>query len=193
MRFGSLDFIIMVGGELVWAQTAIQSLPSIVLDHKRLGSQLGVSLGPQQSRKNQRRLAPSSDNDVARPSGKSHLSLERHVRSALTAFPYGLRNAVATACHLMALRMVQTPTNSKFMGVIEHDAESLHKLLIEEPESSSSSGSSMGSHHPSQECFMVDTSEGHVESVSEGDATPTANPDMRDGGKAAAASHVRTE
>ena len=115
------------------------------------------------------------------------------MRSAPTAVPYGLRNAAATACHLMALRMVKTPTNSEFVGVIEHDAESLDKLLIEEPESSSSSGSSMGSHHPSRECFMADTSEGHVESVSEGDATPMANPDVRDGGKAAAPSHVRTE
>jgi len=183
----------MVEGELVWANTAIRSLPSTALDHKRLGRQLGVSLGPQQSRKNQCCLAPSSDNDVARPSRKSHLSPERHMRSAPTAFPYGLRNAAATACHLMALRMVQTPANSEFMGVIEHDAESLHKLLIEEPESSSSSGSSMESHHPSRECFMADTSEGHVESVSEGDATATANPDMRNGGKAVAPSHVRTE
>ena len=65
MRFGSLDFIIMVEGELVWANTAIRSLPSTALDHKRLGRQLGVSLGPQQSRKNQRCLAPSSDNDVS--------------------------------------------------------------------------------------------------------------------------------
>ena len=47
---GSLDFIIMVEGELVWANTAIRSLPSTALDHKRLGRQLGVSLGPQQSR-----------------------------------------------------------------------------------------------------------------------------------------------
>ena len=52
MRLGSLDFIITVGGELERAHTAIQSLPSIVLDHKRLGRQLGVSLGPQQSREN---------------------------------------------------------------------------------------------------------------------------------------------
>ena len=65
MRFGSLDFIIMVGGELVRAHTAIQSLPSIGLDHERLGRQLGVSLGPQQSRENRRRLALSNDNDVA--------------------------------------------------------------------------------------------------------------------------------
>ena len=65
MRFGSLDFIIMVGGELVRAQTAIQSLLSIVLDHTKFGRQLGISLGPQQSRENQHRLALSNDNDVA--------------------------------------------------------------------------------------------------------------------------------
>ena len=65
MRFGNLDFIIMVGGELVQAHTTIQSLPSIVLDHKRLGRQLGVSLGPQQSRESQRRLALSNDDNMA--------------------------------------------------------------------------------------------------------------------------------
>ena len=37
MRFESLDFIITVGGELVRAHTAIQSLPSIGLDHERIG------------------------------------------------------------------------------------------------------------------------------------------------------------
>ena len=47
VRFGSLDFIITVGGELLRVNTAIRSLPSIALDHKRLGRQLGVSLGPQ--------------------------------------------------------------------------------------------------------------------------------------------------
>ena len=47
VRFGSLDFIITVGGELVQANTAIRSLPSTALDHKWLGHQLSVSLGPQ--------------------------------------------------------------------------------------------------------------------------------------------------
>ena len=79
VRFGSLDFVITVGGELVRAQTAIQSLPSIVLDHKRLGRQLGVSLGPQQSTENQRRLALSNDDNMAQPSGEGHLSPVRHV------------------------------------------------------------------------------------------------------------------
>ena len=131
------------------AHTAIHSLPSIVLDHKRLGRLLGVSLGPQQSRENQRRLTLSNDDNVARASEEGHLSLEHHVRSALTAFPFGLLNTTATACHFVALCMVQPPTDSEFMGVIEHDIESIHKLLTEEPESSSSSDSSRGSHHPS--------------------------------------------
>ena len=137
MRFGSLDLVITVGGELVRAHTAIHSLPSIVLDHKRLGRQLGISLGPQQSKENQRRLTLSNDNDVARPSGEGLLSPERHVPSgegllSPTAFPFGLHNTAVTAGHLVALRMVQLPTDSEFMGVIEHDMESLHKLLTEE-------------------------------------------------------------
>ena len=48
--FGSLVFIITVGGELALAHAAIQSLPSIDLNHERLECQLSVSLGPQQSR-----------------------------------------------------------------------------------------------------------------------------------------------
>ena len=71
------------------------------------------------------------------------------MRSTLTMFLFGLRNTAATACHLVALRKVQPPTDSEFVGVIEHDTESIHKLLTEEPESSSSSESSRGSHHPS--------------------------------------------
>ena len=46
MCFGDLDFIVMVGGELALAHAAIQPLPSIGLDYRRLGRQLGVSLGP---------------------------------------------------------------------------------------------------------------------------------------------------
>ena len=119
--------------------------------------------------------------------------MERHVRSALMAFPFGLRYAAATACHLVALCMVQPPTDSEFVGVIKHDTESLHKLLTEEPGSSSSSDSSRGSHHPSRECFMAETPEGRVESVSGEEATPAGNPNGRNGGEAAAPSYVRME
>ena len=47
VRFKSLDFIVTVGGELALAHATIQSLPSIGLNHERLGRQLGISLGPQ--------------------------------------------------------------------------------------------------------------------------------------------------
>ena len=46
VRFGDLDFIVMVGGELALAHATIQPLPSIDLDYGRLERQLGVSLGP---------------------------------------------------------------------------------------------------------------------------------------------------
>ena len=46
VRFGDLDFIITVGGELTLAHAAIQPLPSIDVDYGRLERQLSVSLGP---------------------------------------------------------------------------------------------------------------------------------------------------
>ena len=85
------------------------------------------------------------------------------------------------------------PMNSLFVGVIEHDMESLHKLLTEEPGSSSSSDSSRGSHHPSRECFMTQTLEGHVQSVSREEATPMGNANARTEGEVVAPSHVRME
>ena len=46
VRFGDLDFIITVGGELALVHAAIQPLSSIGLDYGRLECQLGVFLGP---------------------------------------------------------------------------------------------------------------------------------------------------
>ena len=79
--------------------------------------------------------------------------------------PFCLRNTAATVSHLVARRMVLPPTNSEFVGVIKHITESLHNLFIEEPGSSFGSDSNKGSHHPSRECFMMGTPEGHVESI----------------------------
>ena len=45
VRFGDLDFIVTVGGELALTHATIQSLPSIGLNNERLERQLGVSLG----------------------------------------------------------------------------------------------------------------------------------------------------
>ena len=62
-------------------------------------------------------------------------------------------------------------------GMTEYVAESFHDLLAGESGSPSDSDSSRGSHHPSRECFMAGTPEGHVESIHEGEATPTSDLD----------------
>ena len=56
--------------------------------------------------------------------------------------------------------------------MLDYDHESLHDVLNVQVDDSSSDS---GSHHPSQECIMADTPEGHVHSASGGDnlsATP---------------------
>ena len=64
------------------------------------------------------------------------------------------------------------PTMDKeFMGMADYVVESFHDLLTRDSESISDSDSSRGSHHPSHECFMVATPEGHVESICEVEAT----------------------
>ena len=63
------------------------------------------------------------------------------------------------------------------MGMTEYVAESFHDFLVGASESPSSSDSSGGSHHPSHECFMVGTPEGHVESIHEEEATLTNDLD----------------
>ena len=110
MRFGDLDFIITLGGELALTHTAAPSLPSIDLSRLRLEGPPGNSLGPQSSRE-------ASHNVTLCPKGP--------IWSAPTAFPFGLRNAAATAGHLLAPRMVQSPTDIEFMGAIKHDTETL--------------------------------------------------------------------
>jgi len=90
-------------------------------------------------------------------------------------FPFGLRNAVATVSHLVAQRTILSPSNNEFIGMIESVTESLQGLLAEGLGSDSGSNSSRGSHHPSRECFMAETSEGHVESVSAEETTPVGN------------------
>ena len=67
--------------------------------------------------------------------------------------------------------------NDEFVEMTEYVVGSFHDLLIEESESPSDSDSSRGSHHSSRECFMVGTPEGYVESIHEGEATPTNDLD----------------
>ena len=84
---------------------------------------------------------------------------------------FGLRNTAETIGHLVAQRTPRSPANDEFMGMTEYVAESFHDLLVGESESPYGSDSNRGSHHPSHECFMVGTPEGHVESIHDEDAT----------------------
>ena len=100
---------------------------------------------------------------------------------------------MATVSHLVAQRAIPFPMNNEFVGMIESVTKSLHSLLTEGPGSDSGFDSGRGSHHPSQECFMAKTSEGHVESASKEEVTPVGN--LGDGAKggAAAPPHVGVE
>ena len=109
------------------------------------------------------------------------------------AFPFGLRNPAATVSYHVAQHAISSPTNNEFVGMIESVTESLHGLLAEGPGLDSGSDSGRGSHHPSQECFMAKTSEGHVESASEKEVTPAGNLGDETEGGAAAPPHVGVE
>ena len=98
---------------------------------------------------------------MAQPVGGEPLSLEYLIQSASIALLFGLRNAVETDGHLVARRMPPSAANDEFVGMTEYVAESFHDLLTGESESHSNSDSSRGSHHPSRECFMMGTPEGH--------------------------------
>jgi hypothetical protein len=62
------------------------------------------------------------------------------------------------------------------MGITYYFVESIHDLLASDSKSISASVSSEGSHHPSQECFMAETSDGHVSSASDSGETPREVP-----------------
>ena len=94
MCFGDLDFIVAVGGELVLAHAAIQSLPSIGFNYGRLELQPSVSLGPQWSREDPRCLT---------------LYPQHSVRSAPMVLLFGLCNTAATISHLVAQRVIPFP------------------------------------------------------------------------------------
>ena len=91
------------------------------------------------------------------------------------ALSFGPRDTATIVSHLVAQRTILSPVNNEFVGMIESVIESLNGLLAEGPGSDSGSDSSRGSHHPSRECFMAGTPEGHVESISTEVATPVGN------------------
>ena len=74
--------------------------------------------------------------------------MEYLIRSAPTALPSGLRNAIETVGHLVAQRMPPSPVNGEFMGMTKYVVESFHDLLVGETESPSTSNSSRGAITP---------------------------------------------
>ena len=70
--------------------------------------------------------------------------------------------------------------------MIEYAVKSFHDVLVGEMELPYTSDSSRGSHHPSHECFMVGTPEGHVETIHEVEATPMNDLDDEAEGDAGA-------
>jgi len=91
--------------------------------------------------------------------------------------PFGLHNATETVGHLAAQYVPPFPANDEFIGMTKYVIESFHDLLTKEMESPCTSDSSRGSHHPSHECFMAGTPEGHIESIHEEEATSTNDLD----------------
>ena len=119
--------------------------------------------------------------------------MEYLIQTASTALLFGLRNAVETDGHLMAQHAPPFLMNDEFVGVTKYVVESFHDLLVEETESPSASNSSRRSHHPSHECFMTGTHEGHVKSVSKEEATPVNNLGDEAEGEIAAPPCMRVE
>ena len=221
MHFGSLDFIVTMEGELVQAPAAIQPLHSASLnaivealeelqlhasethaprsdqllgfDYGRLEHQLDAFLGPRSSWEDLRCLTFSFTNVMMQLARGEPLFPEYLIRSAPVALPSDLRNAVETAGHLVAQCTPPSPTNNEFVGMTKYVMESLHDLLTGEMESPSKSESNRGSHHSSRECFMAGTPKRHVESIHEGEATPTNDLDNEVDGDAGAPPHLRVE
>ena len=177
MRFGSLDFIITMEGELAWAHAPIQLLCSISLDvhvkalkklqlhapeshvlgsdhllgfdYGRLEHQLDAFLGPRPSREDVRCLTFSFTNVMTQLARGEPLSPEYFTRDAPTTLSFGLCNATRTIGHLTVQCMYPPPMDDEFMGMADYVMESFHDLLIGDSESISDSDSSRGVHHPS--------------------------------------------
>jgi hypothetical protein len=125
--------------------------------------------------------------------GGEPLSPKYLTRNTSTAFLFGLRNATRTIDRLTARRMHPSFVNDEFVGMADYITESFHDLLMRDSEVTSNSDSSGRSHHPSHECFMADTPDGHVESVQDEGATPLANIDDEVEGYARVLPRLRIE
>jgi hypothetical protein len=76
----------------------------------------------------------------------------------------------------VAQRFRPLPADSEFVRMMDYILDLIHDLLESGLETFSDSSSSEGSHHPSRECFMAETSDGHASSASDSGKTPREVP-----------------
>ena len=82
---------------------------------------------------------------------------------AMTALSLGLGNAAQHVVHHLAQRGPTHSGSSELIGIVDFVVNSDDDLLVTTSSLGSNSDSSIGSHHPSQECFMAGTPDGFVE------------------------------
>jgi hypothetical protein len=97
-------------------------------------------------------------------------------RDASAAYSFSLHNATETIASFVAQHLCPLPADSEFVGMANYIMDSIHNLLESGSKTFSNSNSSGGSHHPSRECFMAETSDGHVSSTSDSGETPREVP-----------------
>jgi hypothetical protein len=161
-------------------------------DYERPERLLDAFLGPRPSKEDLCYLSFLFANIMAQVARGEPLSSGSLTQNASISFPFGLRNAARTIDHLIVQCMHPSSTDDEFVGMMNYVAESFHDLLAGDFEAISNSDSSRGSHHPSRECFMAGSPEGHVKSVHNG-ATLTADSDDKIEGDARVPSHLRVE
>jgi hypothetical protein len=109
--------------------------------------------------------------------GGEPLSPDILTQGASMAFPYGLCNATQVIEHHVVWLSSPTPVSTEFVGMADFFMEKIHDRPTSDLESIFGSASSKGSHHLLRECFMAETSEGHVASSSDSGETPQEVPE----------------
>ena len=88
--------------------------------------------------------------------GGEPLSLDAVLNAAMETYPFGLPNAATSYYRALAPPPVAKPSGGRLVAMADYAAESIFDLLTEES-LDSGSVSSTGSHHPSLECHMEET------------------------------------
>jgi len=204
MRFGSLDFIVTIGGglERIQAPTHSDGINAVThalrdlrlrrqgdasASHQRSGfdiacleRQLQTFLGPRSIRDDFRCTVYTLANVAAPLAGGYPIPPNVMADHAVATFLPGPGNAARRTRHHMAHHVITHPGGTEIVGMAEFTSASDVDLLETDSSLGSNSDSSCGNHHPSRECFMAGTPEGHVGDLEDSpshsrDCTPPPN------------------